>query len=269
VDAVDVVPSFVAAPVESINEPYAELVGVAPIEVVEESRDATGASSSFDEMRPRVHVGLIHVGRSYSQSNDDVTDDVPSKASFTEPLPIGAIGLRASGEMAIGRVLGEIDLYLAAHSIDLGTEVELNYVYSLTAGAVVQGPWKGGFMWEAGGWLHRGDGLLMSYNSGQTALVQKSNAFNGLRVGGGIVGSLGPLSTRFRIAETFAPLPVATHISARTEMVIPELEIWNKPVWGAVDASLDLLHGFGDVGGVRAFVFERRIAVTFMVGIDL
>ena len=124
-------------------------------------------------------------------------------------------------------------------------------------------------MWEAGGWLHRGDGLLMSYNSDQTALIQTTNAFNGLRIGGGILGAVGPLSTRLRIAETLAPLPVATHIAGRVDMLIPDLVKLNKPIWGAVDTSLDLLHRSSEIGGVRAFVFERRISVTLMVGIDL
>jgi hypothetical protein len=272
VDVVDVVPStpvIVAAEVEPAVTQENELTEVPPIQVVEDILDTGNSHTSSTSNRPRVHVGLVQVGRSFSQSNDGATEDVPSQAKFTESLPIGALGLRVDGEMTIGGVVAELDLSTAAHSVDSGGGGEVNYAYSLTAGAVMQRPWKGGFMWQAGGWIHRGDGLLMSYNADQTALIQSSNAFNGFRVGGGIVGELGPISTRLRIAETLAPLPVATHMAVRTEMVIPDLVKWDKPIWGAVDTSLDLLHRSSEIGGVRAFVFERRIAVTLMVGVDL
>jgi hypothetical protein len=277
VAVVDVIPSTTSVVTTVVDFPDItvassdprELPAVTPIEVVEEPTNITSDSLGLEGMGSRVRLGLIQVGRSFSQSNDGITDDVPSKATFSESLPIGAIGFRANFEVDLGGVLTELDASFAAHSVDSGSGGELNYAYSITAGAVIQRPWNSGFMWEAGGWLHRGDGLLMSYNSDQTKLIQTTNAFNGLRIGGGILGAVGPLSTRLRIAETLAPLPVATHIAGRVDMLIPDLVKLNKPIWGAVDTSLDLLHRSSEIGGVRAFVFERRISVTLMVGIDL
>ena|GEM_PF-5289560 len=277
VDVVDVVPSTpvnIPATIEPVEEEVAsaEQAVVVPIEVIEEPTVPSPARPdrpAFDGMRAKVRVGIVQMDRSFTQSSNESTENVPSNATFSESLPIGALGLRFAGQISMGGLLTDVDLSMAAHSIDSGSGGSLNYAYSLTAGGVVQRPWKGGFLWEVGGWFHRGDGLTMSYNADQTALIQTPNAFNGLRVGGGIVGQLGPLDTRLRIAETLAPLPVATHLAARVDMEVPDTTMMDKPVWGALDTTLDLLHRSNEIGDDSAFVFERRIAVTLMVGIDL
>jgi len=228
------------------------------------SRPALAAAS---ELEWRVRGGVLDMGLHFRQTRSDDLDVLPDDADFGKPLPLGALGIAASGEVWFVEHLGaDLRAQWARYRVDIAGDVTPDGVGLWMVGARYRdalggGPWG----WTAGAWFHRTDAVLFVYDEGRTDADLSGFSINGLRLGGGMTWSPGFGDLRFEIAETLAPLPADTFAGLFADIPLP-VEVAGFPLFASAAATFDVRHTSGKVEDTRGWMRDIQGAVLLEVG---
>ncbi len=260
-----------ALTVQRQGPPLGTAVDVAPrgptTATVEEVVPARGrAAPSKAPLDWSVGVGLADVGIRYLQTS--ASAGVPETASFREPLPFGAFGgwLRAEITHASG-FGGELFGRVGGYRVVLDGQPVRD----------VAGAWRLGATWQrwlnprwgvrAGLGFQRTDALGIVFDDRETALLTRTWAIQGARLGGEALGRFGVLTARAGFWETFALAPAITEITLRADVRLP-VEVDGLPL--SATAGLDLMFRHAgralDAGRVRLDELQGVVLLGVALG---
>lgn len=256
-----------AAPVQS-NAP-SNPFGAPPV--------ATGSAYVDQQDVPflQARVGFSNVGLQFSQAHSDPdTSGIPPEADYEKGLPSGVIGLKAHvlTRLMDDQLHVELDARWGRYKLAAGESTKGHNLSNLLLGAKYRKPMDlaGRTLFVEGGlWLHRTGILSFKYNPERTAALQVSQGIMGARAGVGLGGQLGGFHLGLLLAETFAPMPVDTHVGLSLDTQLGLLDLGGRPVSIRVDWAMDWKHVNLELEGVDVKLRDQSQILGLTAGIDL
>lgn len=192
---------------------------------------------------------------------------VPLQSSFDHAFPLGVPGvaLNASLFPSQGNVGIDLRARVGVGRLVLGAgpleEVNMDFVHPSALG--VRFRTLGQTVRVGGGaWAHVHDALIFSYADDikATAAIQNELLF-GLRLGAILEVDTPTVGLELLVAETFGPLPQATHASLNVD-----LKLFASPAFVTLGVDLDLQHTQIEVADDTVELSSQQIAAKVGVG---